>query len=175
MPTSATRSDAAFFSTISCAMRTRVRRRSSRSRTTLSLSLFNSRPFLASPDRVKGTDRASVAVAPDPTRNGMRYKGRHAGPRRDARGDRDPPGGGQAVQCRWRDQLRPRPASLGRNGFGGGARPRRPVQLLPLPQDDPHPRPAGAASDRVRLPGPGPRRPPRGVRLFVVWTVALAG
>ena len=52
-----------FFSTISCAIRTSVRRRSSRSRTTRSGWLFHARPFLASLDRVKGTDAASLAAA----------------------------------------------------------------------------------------------------------------
>src|SRR5215218_1345544 len=68
MPTNAMRSEPGFFSTISCAIRTSVRRKSSRSSTTLSLSLFNSRPFQASPDRVKGTDATSLAPASDPTR-----------------------------------------------------------------------------------------------------------
>src|SRR5256714_3935848 len=65
IPTSATRSEPGFFSTISCAIRTRMRRKSSRSRTTLSFAL-STRPFLASPDRVKGTDAASLAAVPDP-------------------------------------------------------------------------------------------------------------
>src|SRR3977135_2447392 len=46
-----------FRSMISCATRTRVRLRSSRSRTAW---LKAARPFLASPDRVKGTVEASL-------------------------------------------------------------------------------------------------------------------
>src|SRR2546423_2369386 len=44
MPTRATRSDAEFFSTISCAIRINARRKSSRSRTTLSVSLLKLAP-----------------------------------------------------------------------------------------------------------------------------------
>src|SRR3954447_25045546 len=113
MPTSATRSDAEFFSTISCAMRIRVRRKSSRSRTTLSLSLFNSRPFLASLDRVKGTDAANVAPAPDPTERNAVRTSHNARPRGDTRGDRDPPGGGKALRGGWGEELRARPAAVG--------------------------------------------------------------
>src|SRR6478672_4322221 len=63
MPTRATPSEPGFFSTISWAIRTSVRRRSSRSRTTLSFVL-NTCPFLASQDRVKGTDAATLAAVP---------------------------------------------------------------------------------------------------------------
>src|ERR687896_841736 len=52
----------AVFSTISCAMRTSVRRTSSRSRTVFSLKTC---PFLASPDRVKGTARSNLASPRD--------------------------------------------------------------------------------------------------------------
>src|SRR6185436_14480491 len=61
MPTSATGAPE-FFSTISCAMRTSVRRMSSSSRTTLAWVMRGS--FLASRDRVKGT-RRKVAAGPD--------------------------------------------------------------------------------------------------------------
>src|SRR5918999_1076641 len=67
MPTTATRvgdGEPAVFSTISCAMRTRVRRTSSRSRTVFSLK---SCPFLASPDRVIGTVRRNLAPFRDDT------------------------------------------------------------------------------------------------------------
>src|SRR3954462_8869114 len=48
------------FSTISCAIRTRVRRMSSRSRTIFSSEL--TRTFLASQDLVKGTDASTLAT-----------------------------------------------------------------------------------------------------------------
>src|SRR3954451_2246521 len=86
IPTTASRagpSPAAFFSTISWAMRTSVRRMSSPSRTTLSTA--NLPPFSASRDRVKGTRRKVAAPSAATPRGQRRPLPGRSGPRPLAR------------------------------------------------------------------------------------------
>ena len=157
IPTSAKPSGPGFFSTISWAIRTSVRRRSSRSSTTVSLTLAPSWPRgtgLKEPTR----RRVAGVAAWEARRDGRRESAIAA---HEAAGRHFEAGG---VRSFVREEG---------DGRGGRAPARRPEQLLPLPQGAAGAVEPGAARSRLRLPRPRAGRAAGGLRLLVVGPGAL--